>query len=562
MEKQLIECVPNFSEGQNMEVISQITAEIESVEGVRLLDVDPGKATNRTVVTFVGEPENVIEAAFVAIKKASEIIDMKQHSGEHPRMGATDVCPLIPISGISMEETAKYAQKLGERVGRELNIPIYLYENAQNNRERSNLAVIRAGEYEGMFKKVENPDFKPDFGPAKMNAEAGCTAIGARDFLIAYNINLNTTSTRIANRIAFDVREAGRVKREGNPYVGKIVKDENGEDIRIPGTLKHVKAIGWYIEEYRVAQISMNLTNFRETPVHTAYEEVFKSATSRGVKVTGSELVGLIPLSAMLDAGRYFLRQQDRSVGVSEGDLIHIAIKSMGLDELGEFNPKKKIIEYMLEDESNSPLVNMKANDLADETASESPAPGGGSISAYTGVLGVSLGTMVANLSANKKGWEDRVSEFSNWAEKGQHVKDELLYLVDEDTRSFNGIIDALRMPKQSVEEKALRKEAIEKASQYATSVPFQVMKTAEKSLEMLEYMTKEGNPNSLSDAGVGLLCVKTAVQGAFMNVRINAKDLSDREFATKIVEDASIVMDSVKTKVDLLVGEIESSLA
>jgi glutamate formiminotransferase/formiminotetrahydrofolate cyclodeaminase len=561
MEKQLIECVPNFSEGHNMEVISLITDEIESVEGVRLLDVDPGKATNRTVVTFVGEPQNVIEAAFLAIKKASVLIDMKQHSGEHPRMGATDVCPLIPISGISMEETAEYARKLGERVGSELDIPVYLYENAQRNKERSNLAVVRAGEYEGMFKKVEDPQFKPDYGPAKMNAEAGCTAIGARDFLIAYNINLNTTSTRIANRIAFDVREAGRVKREGNPYVGKIVNDDNGEPIRIPGTLKHVKAIGWYIEEYKVAQISMNLTNFRETPVHMAFEEVFKSATSRGVKVTGSELVGLIPLSAMRDAGKYFLKQQDRSVGVSESDLIHIAIKSMGLDELGEFDPKKKIIEYMLEDESDSPLVNMKANDLADETASESPAPGGGSISAYTGVLGVSLGTMVANLSANKKGWEDRVGEFSEWAEKGQHVKDELLYLVDEDTRSFNGIINALRMPKGTAEEKALRLKSIEKASQYATSVPFQVMKTAAKSLEMLEYMVNEGNPNSLSDAGVGLLCVQTAVQGAFMNVRINAKDLSDREFATNIVKDATTLMDSVKSKVDSLIAVVESQL-
>jgi len=561
MKKQLIECVPNFSEGRNLDIINQITNEIESVEGVKLLDVDPGNATNRTVVTFVGEPKPVIKAAYLAIKKASELIDMKQHSGEHPRMGATDVCPLIPISGISMEETSMYAKELAERVGTKLNIPVYLYESAQDDKSRSNLAVIRAGEYEKMASKIESKKLLPDFGPHSMNISAGCTAIGARDFLIAYNINLNTASTRIANRIAFDVREAGRVKRQGNPYVGKIVKDENGEAIRIPGRLKNVKAIGWYIEEYKIAQISMNLTNFRVTPVHLAYEEVFKSCMERGVRVTGSELVGLIPLSAMLDAGKYFLNKQGRSLGISEEEIILIAVKSLGLDELAPFDPKKKIIEYMLEDSSNAPLVNLKANDLADLTASEAMAPGGGSISAYVGVLGVSLGTMVANLSANKGGWEDRVTEFSDWAEIGQRIKNELLFLVDEDTRSFNKIIEALRLPKDSAEEKELRKNAIEKASQYATEIPYKVMQVSMKSFDLLKEMAENGNPNSLSDAGVGLLCIQTAVQGAFMNVRINAKDLSDRVFADNIAKNAELLKDDMLSKTNSVLNKINESL-
>ena len=561
MQKQLIECVPNFSEGRNLDIIKQITNEIESVEGVKLLDVDPGNATNRTVVTFVGEPNPVIEAAFLAMKKASELIDMKLHSGEHPRMGATDVCPLIPISGISMEETAKYAVELATRVGDTLQIPIYLYENAQKDKSRNNLAVIRAGEYEKMASKIESKKLLPDFGPHTMNFSAGCTAIGARDFLIAYNINLNTTSTRIANRIAFDVREAGRVRREGNPYVGKIVTDENGESVRVPGKLKYVKAIGWYIEEYKVAQISMNLTNYRETPVHIAYEEVFKSCLERGVRVTGSELVGLIPLKAMLDAGKYFLNKQERSLGISEEEIIHIAIKSLGLDELAPFDPKKKIIEYMLEEDSNAPLVNLKANDLAHLTASEAMAPGGGSISAYVGALGVSLGTMVANLSANKGGWEDKISEFSKWAEIGQSIKKELLFLVDEDTRSFNGIIEALRLPKDSKEEKESRKNAIEKASQYATEIPFKVMETSMKSFDLLKEMADNGNPNSLSDAGVGILCIQTAVKGAFMNVQINAKDLLDRDFARNISLQAQSLHDEMDERTNIQLEKINESL-
>src|SRR5246500_58955 len=431
--QQLIECVPNFSEGRDMNVIKQITNEIESVEGVKLLNVDPGKATNRTVVTFVGNPEAVIEAAFLAIKKASELIDMSKHKGEHPRMGATDVCPLIPIANISMEETAKWAQKLAERVGKELQIPAYLYEAAQSNKSRSNLSVIRAGEYEGFFKKIKLPEWKPDFGPAQFDVKRGATVIGARDFLVAYNVNLNTTSTRRANSIAFDVREAGRVKREGNPVTGKIVTDKDGKPVSIPGTLKSVKAIGWFIEEYGVAQISMNLTNINVTPVHIAFDEVCKKATERGIRVTGSELIGLIPLKAMLDAGKYFLKKQERSTGVSEKELIKIAVKTMGLDELTPFKPEERIIEYMLAEKADSRLVSMTLKDFADETASESPAPGGGSIAAYVGSLGAALGAMVANLSAHKKGWDDRWAEFSHWAEKGQYYKDELLHLVDAD---------------------------------------------------------------------------------------------------------------------------------
>src|ERR1700741_5410904 len=451
--QQLIECVPNFSEGRDMHVIKQITDEIESVEGVRLLNVDPGKATNRTVVTFVGTPDAVIEAAFHAIKKAGELIEMSKHKGEHPRMGATDVCSLIPIANISMEETAAWAQKLAGRVGKELHLPVYLYEAAQSNKNRCNLSVIRAGEYEGFFKKIKLAEWKPDFGPQEFDAKRGATVIGARDFLVAFNVNLNTTSTRRANSIAFDVREAGRVMREGNPITGKIVTDEKGNPKSIPGALKCVKAIGWYIEEYGVAQISMNLTNINTTPVHIAFDEVCKSATSRGIRVTGSELVGLIPLKAMLDAGKYFLIKQERSVGVSEKELLRIAIKSMGLDELYHFKPEEKIIEYMLQDKNDSRLVSMPLNDFADETASESPAPGGVSIAAYVGSLGVSLATMVANLSSHKKGWDDRWEEFSNWAEKGQQYKDELLRLVDADTKAFNAIMNTMSLPKGTDEE-------------------------------------------------------------------------------------------------------------
>lgn len=534
--KQLIECVPNFSEGNDMNIIKQITNEIESVEGVLLLNVDPGKATNRTVVTFVGEPHLVIQAAFLTIKKAGELIDMSKHKGEHPRMGATDVCPLIPIANISMEETAKYAQQLGERVGKEINLPIYLYEAAQPNKNRSNLSVIRGGEYEGFFKKIKLPEWKPDFGPQEFDAKRGATVIGARDFLVAFNVNLNTTSTRRANSIAFDVREAGRVMREGNPITGKIITDENGNPKSKPGTLKCVKAIGWYIEEYGVAQISMNLTNINVTPVHIAFDEVCKSATSRGIRVTGSELVGLIPLKAMLDAGKYFLEKQERSIGVSEKELIKIAIKSMGLDELVPFKPDERIIEYMLKDKADSKLVSMDLVAFADETASESPAPGGGSISAYVGSLGASLATMVANLSSHKKGWDDKWKEFSDWAEKGQAAKDELIRLVDQDTAAFNKIMTAFSLPKSTDEEKTIRTQAIQDATKFAIEIPFKVMEVSLKSMEVIKAMAEVGNPNSVTDAGVGALCARTAVIGAFMNVKINASGYNDKAYVKDII--------------------------
>ena len=520
----IIECVPNFSEGNDMNIIRQITDVIETVEGIRLLNVDPGKATNRTVVTFVGNPDAVVEAAFRAIKKAGELIDMSKHKGEHPRMGATDVCPLIPIANITMEETAKYAQQLAKRVGEELKIPVYLYEAAQPDKKRSNLSVIRAGEYEGFFKKIKLPEWKPDFGPAEFDAKRGGTVIGARDFLVAYNINLNTTSVRRANAIAFDVREAGRNV------------EENGVKVNKPGSLKSVKAIGWFIEEYGIAQISINLTNINVTPMHIAFDEVCKKADARGIRVTGSELVGLIPLKAMLDAGRYFLRKQKRSVGQAEKELIKIAVKSLGLDELGPFKPEEKIIEYMLKTKSDSQLVSMSLTDFADETASESPAPGGGSISAYIAALGVSLGTMVANLSSHKKGWDDRWEEFSNWAEKGQQYKNELLRLVDEDTKAFNRIMAAMSLPKSTDEEKATRKKAIQVATKYAIEIPFKVMQTSYESMGVIKAMVETGNPNSITDAGVGALCARSAVIGAFMNVRINAGGYDDKDFVDEIV--------------------------
>jgi glutamate formiminotransferase / formiminotetrahydrofolate cyclodeaminase len=521
---QLIECVPNFSEGNNMDIIRQITAEIEATEGVRLLNVDPGKATNRTVVTMVGEPAAVVEAAFRAIQKAGELIDMAQHKGEHPRMGATDVCPLIPIAHISMEETAIWAQRLAQRVGEALGLPVYLYEAAQPNPSRKNLSVIRAGEYEGFFKKIQQPEWKPDFGPAVMDAKRGATVIGARDFLVAYNINLNTTSTRRANAIAFDVREAGRMV------------EQNGVKVNQPGTLKSVKAIGWYIEEYGVAQISMNLTNINITPVHIAFDEVCRKAEARGIRVTGSELVGLVPLKAMLDAGRYFLEKQQRSVGVSEKELIKIAVKSMGLDELGPFRPEERIIEYLLANKADSPLIAMPLQHFADETASESPAPGGGSIAAYIGALGAALATMVANLSSHKKGWDDRWQEFSQWAEKGQRYKDQLLRLVDADTHAFNRIMAAFGLPKATEEEKVQRKQAIQAATRQAIEVPFAVMEAACGSMDLIKAMAEIGNPNSVSDAGVGALCARSAVMGAFMNVRINAAGYDDKAYIADIL--------------------------
>ena len=527
MEK-LIECVPNFSEGKDSAIIQSIAEEIEKIDGVKLLDVDPGKATNRTVITFVGTPQAVVEAAFHAIKRASELIDMSKHKGEHPRMGATDVCPLIPLSGITVEETVLYANELAERVGRELGIPVYLYEYAQPSKERSNLSVIREGEYEGFSKKIKKTEWKPDYGPSEFPARAGATVIGVRDFLVAYNVNLNTTSVRRANAIAFDVRERGRV-----------IKNEKNEDVHVPGTLKEVKAIGWYIEEYQQAQVSMNLTNVNTTPVHIAFEEVCKSALNRGMRVTGSELVGLIPLQSLLDTGKYFLKKQKRSVGVSEQELIHIAIKSLGLDDLGEFHPDKKIIEYRMRKDSDSVLQNLTVKAFADMTASESPAPGGGSVSAYLGALGSALGTMVANLSATKKGWESRIDEFSEWAEKGQVIKDKLLKAVDDDTVAFNRIMSAFSLPKNTDEEKKTKKNAIHNATIAAIEVPYKVMQLSFESMQLIKAMAENGNPNSVSDAGVGALCARSAVLGAHLNVKINAAGLSDKSSIQAILDDA-----------------------
>ncbi len=545
--KKLIECVPNFSEGNDLSIIKQITDRIESVEGVRLLNVDPGKATNRTVVTFVGEPDAVIEAAFLAIKLAGELIDMSKHKGEHPRMGATDVCPLIPVSGITMLQTAEYAKKLGERVGKELGIPVYLYEYAQSNRERNNLSVIRAGEYEGFFKKIKLPGWAPDYGPNEYDAKRGATVIGAREFLVAYNINLNTTSTRRANSIAFDVREAGRVKREGDPLTGKIINGPDGKPINIPGTLKSVKAIGWFIEEYGIAQISMNLTNTNITPVHVAFDEVCKRAEERGLRVTGSELVGLIPLNSLLDAGKYFLEKQQRSTGVPEKELIKIAVKSLGLDELGPFKPEERVIEYLLRDASSAKLISMSLTAFADETSSESPAPGGGSISAYMGSLGAALATMVANLSSHKRGWDERWKEFSDWAEKGQQHKDTLLKLVDEDTNAFNRIMNSFSLPKATEEEKGIRTAAIQDATKFATEIPFKVMEASFASMEVIKAMAEHGNPNSVSDAGVGALAARSAVMGAYLNVKINAAGLTDKNFANDIIAKGKELQDKAQ---------------
>ena len=555
--RQLIECVPNFSEGRDMNVIRQITDQIETVEGVKLLDVDPGAATNRTVVTMVGSPEAVIEAAFRCIKKAMEVIDMSKHKGEHPRFGATDVCPFVPVSNITMEETVVYARKLAEKVGNELGIPVFCYENAAFTEERRNLANCRAGEYEGLPKKLSDPHWKPDFGRAAFLPRTGAVAIGARDFLVAYNINLNTTSTRRANAVAFDIREKGRPVREGNPVTGKIRKDQDGNDIWQPGLLKACKAIGWYIEEYGIAQVSINLTNISVTPVHVAFETASECARQRGMRVSGSELVGLIPLRAMIDAGKYFLQKQNRSVGISEEEIIKIAVKSLGLDDLRPFNPREKVIEYILEDQDPSHkklLVNMTAKGFANETASESPAPGGGSVSAYIGSLGASLATMVANLSSHKPGWDERWAEFSEWAEKGQKIKDELLFLVDEDTRAFNKIMDAFGLPKGNDTEKAARTAAIQEATKYAIEVPFRTMKKAYESFEIIKAMTETGNPNSVSDAGVGALCARSAVIGAYLNVRINTAGLKDKTFVEKILREAEeIVANTRKAEEDIL---------
>ena len=542
----IIECVPNFSEGRRPEVIEAIAQAIRQVEGVKLLDVDPGKATNRTVMTMAGSPERVIEAAFQAISMAASLIDMRSHTGEHPRMGATDVCPLIPISGITMEETAAYAHQLAQRVGAELGIPVYMYESAATRPERKNLATVRAGEYEGFAKKMEQPDWKPDYGPMTFNERSGASVIGARDFLVAYNVNLNTRSERRANSVAFDIREKGRVRRKGNPVTGEIIRDEHGEPVREEGMCKGVKAIGWYIAEYGVAQVSMNITDVKQTSLHAAFDACMQSALLRGMRVTGSELVGLVPLQVMLDAGMHYMKKQGLSQGVSDAELIHIAVKSMGLDELGAFNPKKKIIEYLLEDEASGRLTAMSMTGFSEELASDSPAPGGGSAAAYAGALAASLGTMVANLSANKRGWEDRHEYFSEWAVKGQESRKRLLQMVDEDTLAFNSLMDAFRLPKETPDDKKVRQAAIEAATLRATYSPLNMMRLAHEQFPMLEVMTAEGNPNSVSDAGVGAICALAAVEGGWLNVMINLGGLKDKEKAAEIQHIAeSILRDS-----------------
>jgi glutamate formiminotransferase/formiminotetrahydrofolate cyclodeaminase len=543
MEKRIVECVPNFSEGRDKHVIAQITEAIEAAGGVKLLDVDPGEATNRTVVTFVGSPEAVVEAAFQGVKRAAELIDMRKHKGAHPRMGATDVLPLIPIAGITLEECAVLSRKLAERIADELHIPTYCYEAAAFTPERRNLAVCRAGEYEALPEKLAHKESAPDFGARPYDegvARTGATTVGARDFLIAVNFNLNTTSTRRANAIAFDVREKGRPVREGNPITGKIVKDAEGNPVMQPGTLKATKAIGWFIEEYGIAQVSMNITNISTTPLHVAFDEVCRKADARGVRVTGTEIVGLVPKRALVEAGKYFLRKQHRSVGISEQEIVRIAIKSMGLDDLKPFHPEEKVIEYLLEaDERRKRLVDMTCTGFAEETASESPAPGGGSISAYMGALGAALGTMVANLSSHKAGWDDRWEEFSDWAEQGQALLTELLHLVDEDTDAFNRIMNVFAMPKSTDEEKAARSAALQEATLYATQVPLRTMRTAVRIFDVVRAMAAEGNPNSVSDAGVGALAARSAVLGARLNVKINAAGLKDRAVADALVAEA-----------------------
>ena len=561
--KKLIECVPNFSEGRDMSVIDRITAEIKNVEGVKLLDVDPGKATNRTVVTFVGEPDNVIEAAFRAIKMASELIDMRKHSGEHPRMGATDVCPLVPISNTTMEEVAQYAHKLGKRIGDELGIPGYFYENAATSPERRNLANVRSGEYEGLEKKLTDPKWKPDFGPASYDKAktTGATAISARDFLVAYNINLNTTSTRRANAVAFDIREAGRIATVDGKVGSKPKTDENGNPVRIPGKLKAVKGIGWYIEEYGIAQISYNLTNISVTSIHEAFDATCEAATERGLRVTGSELIGLVPLQAMLDAGKYFLRKQERSTGIPESEIIKIAVKSLGLDELKPFNPREKIIEYMIEDDSSQKLIDMSLTQFANETLSDSPAPGGGSIAAYVGSLGAALGTMVANLSSHKRGWDDRWEEFSEWAEKGIAYQKAMLELVDEDTESFNKILEAYRLPKDTQEEKEIRDQAIQHATKGAIDTPFRCAELAVESMQVMRAMAEIGMKSSVTDAAVGAMCARTAARSAFYNARINCADYSDRIYVDRIVKDGNLLMEKAEDLENEILKLVETKM-
>ncbi len=560
MSRKLVECVPNISEGRDEAKIKAIAEVVETVEGVKLLDVDPGSTTNRTVITFVGEPSQVVDAAFLLIKKASELIDMSKQKGEHPRMGATDVCPFVPVSNVSMEECAALAHALGKRVGEELAIPGYFYESAATTEKRKNLAFCRSGEYEGLD-KLSKPEWKPDFGPAEFNDQVkktGATAIGARDFLVAYNINLNTTSTRRANAIAFDIREAGRLKREGNPITGKKVLDENGEPVRTPGSLKSVKGIGWYIEEYGVAQLSLNLTNINITSVHKAFDEASERARARGVRVTGSEVVGLMPKRVLIEAADHYLTKQERSLGISESEKIKIAVKSLGLDDLAPFNPEEKIIEYMIDDASSKKLVDMSLTAFAEETSSESMAPGGGSISAYAGALGASLATMVANLSAHKRGWDDRWEEFSEWAVQGMTIQEKLIALVDEDTIAFNKIMEAFGLPKGTDTEKEARKEAIQEATKYAIEIPLEVARTAYDGLLFCKSMAEVGNPNSVTDAGVGALCSRSAVLGAIMNVQINMGDLEDKAWGDQVLSECA----SLTSKAEECEAEVRKLVA
>ena len=559
--QKLIECVPNFSEGRDEKIITQIGDAIKSTDGVSLLDVDPGATTNRTVVTFVGNPEAAVEAAFRGIKKAAELIDMRKHKGAHPRMGATDVCPFIPVSNVSWEEAIACANQLGKRVGEELNIPIYLYERAAKNKARANLSVIRAGEYEGFFDKIKQREWKPDFGPSVFNEKSGATVIGVRDFLVAYNVNLNTKAVRRANSVAFDVREQGRVKTEdGAPY-GKPVLDANGEPVRIPGVLKHVKAIGWFVKEYGIAQVSMNLTNIEETPLHVAFDACVEAASKRGLRVTGSEIVGMVPKKCLVDAGRYFLRKQQWSEGASEEELIDIAICSMGLSELKPFDPKEKVIEFKMDSGSKKSLLKMNLREFCNETLSDSPAPGGGSVAALMGALGASLGGMVANLSAGKRGWDDKLEYFSDWAVKAQQLKDELLSLVDEDTAAFNKVMDAFALPKESAEEKVARSAAVEKATKYAAEIPLRVMKTASKSYELLAEMADKGNPASISDVGVGALATRACIDGAELNVRINLGQLKDEKFKSDLLEKVRKVRAESESRCKAINQIVESKL-
>jgi glutamate formiminotransferase/formiminotetrahydrofolate cyclodeaminase len=562
--QQLIECVPNISEGSDIDKINTIANVVETINGVKLLNVDPGKATNRTVITFVGEPKNVIEAAYLLIQKAQELIDMRTHKGEHPRMGATDVCPLVPISNISMKEVTKWAHILSKKVGEKLNIPVYCYENAALNKERKNLANCRSGEYEGLSKKINTKNWKPDFGPCEFNgsvAKSGATAISSRDFLVAYNINLNTTSTRKANSVAFDIREAGRIKRVGNKINGKVIKDKDGAPLRTTGLFKSVKGIGWYIEEYGVAQISYNLTDINISPLHHVFDKTCEQATKRGLRVTGSELIGLVPKKVLIDAGKYFLTKQNRSKGISEKEIIKIAIKSLGLDELAPFITKDRIIEYMIEKQNQNKLIDMSLEDFSNETSSESPAPGGGSISAYCGAMGASLATMVANLSANKRGWDDKWELFSNWAEKGLEYQNHLLNLVDEDTKAFNNIMEAFKLPKENDSDNKKRNLAIQKATKYAITTPFTVMEIALESMEVIKKMAEIGNPNSITDACVAGLCARTAIRGAFLNVKINCLDYEDKKFVAKMIKEGNKIEEMAKNIEESIINITEKTM-